>query len=138
MANDKENQGIGMAKDKSRTVRTWVEISHRDLTTIKRSLNYPVRASKRGQKNNSEVLAEFISKTLRGEIQTTAEKLEEVREEFVKKLVSSFSVSVKDEDAEQEGTKAVAGMLIRRVIRERDKARAEVEALKNEVHKENH
>ena len=131
IGNDILNSKKQAGKSPAETVRTWVEISHRDLSKIKRTLNYPVRSSKRGQKNNSEVLAEFIARTLRGEVQTTSEKLEEVREEFVKKLVQSFSVSVDDEA----GVKATASMLIKRVCRERDNAKAELEALKNEVSK---
>lgn len=116
MANDTTNQ-TDNSKDKAKTFRTWVELSYRDMSKIKRSLNLPVRNSKRGQENNSKAVEDFITKTLKGEMTNTADRIAEVKDEFVKALLGAWAVDLKEED-----TRGMARMLVLRAYRERDRA----------------
>jgi hypothetical protein len=125
MADDTANQ-TGNSKDKPETFRTWVELSYRDMAKIKRALNLPVRNSKRGQKNNSKTLEDFIAKTLKGEMTTTADRIAEVKDEFVKGLLKAWAVNLQEQD-----TYGMAHMLVKQAYRERDRAKQALEEALN-------
>lgn len=113
-------------KDNQETTRTWIEITRKDMAKIKRSLNLPVRNSKRGQKNNSEVLEAFFAKTLKGDMTTTADRIAEVKDEFVKGLLKAWAVNLQEKDAY-----GMAHILVKQAYRERDRAKQALEEALN-------